>query len=61
MMSQQAFDWKALESYVELFNSEMEVANILQVKVCDLDDEVKLFIIKNWLGREGLQPIQNFY
>ena len=61
MMSQQAFDRKALESYVELFNSEMEVANILQVKVCDLDDEVKLFIIKNWLGREGLQPIQNFY
>ena len=38
----------------------MEVANILQVKVYDLDDEEKLLIIKNWLGREGLQPIQNF-
>ena len=44
--------------YVELFNFEMEVANVLQVKAYDLNDEDKVTIIKNWLGQEGLQFIQ---
>ena len=35
----------------------MEVANILQAKAYDLNHEEKVPIIKNWLGREGLQFI----
>ena len=52
------FDWKAPDSYVELLNLEMEVANVLQAKVDDLNYEEKVLVIKNWLGREGLQFIQ---
>ena len=52
------FDWKAPDRYVELLNFEMEVANILQPKAYDLNDEEKVSIIKNWLGREGLKFIQ---
>ena len=37
----------------------MEVMNILQYKTYDLNED-KVFIIKNWLGREGLQLIQAF-
>ena len=36
----------------------MEVANVLQEKAYDLNDKEKVPIIKNWLGREGLQFIQ---
>ena len=38
---------------------EMEVANVLQAKAYDLNDKEKVSIIKNWLGREGLQFIQS--
>lgn len=58
MLSQPVFDWKAPDSYVELLNLEMEVANVLQAKVDDLNYEEKVLVIKNWLGREGLQFIQ---
>ena len=44
--------------YVELLNFEMEVANVLQTKVYDLNDEEKVPITINSLGREGLQFIQ---
>ena len=37
----------------------MGVAYILQVKVYDLNGDEKVPIIKNWLGREGLQFIHS--
>ena len=48
MLNQPAFDWKAPDRYMELLNSEMEVANILQTKAHDLDDEEKMLIMKNY-------------
>ena len=36
----------------------MEVANVLQAEGYDASEERKVPILKNWLGREGLQFIQ---
>ena len=38
----------------------MEVINRLQTKTYELTEEEKVPILKNWLGREGLQLIQTF-
>ena len=48
MLSQAAFDWKAPERYVELLYFKMKVANVLQAKVCNLNDKEKVPITKNW-------------
>ena len=58
MLSQQTFDWKVPDRYVELFHFEMEIANVLQVKTHDLNDKENVTIIKTWLGREEFQFIQ---
>ena len=57
-MSQPAFKPEVPDRHVELLNFEMEVANVLQVEMYVLDEEVKVPIIMNWLGRESLQFIQ---
>ena len=49
-----SFNWNAKDRYNELLNSEVEVTNILKTKACELTDEEKVPVIKNWLGREGL-------
>ena len=38
----------------------MEVINTLQIKTYELTKEAKVFIIKNWIGREGFQLIPTF-
>ena len=48
MLSQPVFDWKVPDRYVELLNFEMEVANIVQAKTCDLNDEENVPIIEIW-------------
>ena len=53
MLSQPASNWEAPDRYVELLNFEMEVANVLQAKAYDLEED-KVPGIKNWLVREGL-------
>ena len=58
MMSQTAFDWTEPDRYADLWNFEMEVVHILQMKMYHLNDAEKVPIIKNWIGREGLQSIQ---
>ena len=58
MLSQPQFYWKPPGRYVEL-EFEMEVANLLQAKAYNLNDEEKVLIITNWLGREGLQFINS--
>ena len=47
-------------SYVILSNFEMEVTNIVKTKPYELTDEEKVPIIKNWLGKEGLQLLKTF-
>ena len=61
MLSQPAFNWKAPESYVKLLKFEMEVANVLQAKAYDLNEEEKVSAIRNLLGREELQCIQTHW
>ena len=38
----------------------MEVTNILQTKTYEITGEKEVPIIKDWLGREGLQLIKTF-
>ena len=58
MLSKPAYDWKGPDRYVELLNFKMEVANVWQTQAYDLNDSEKVSILKNWLGKEGLQFIQ---
>ena len=53
ILFQPTFNWKVPDRYVELLNFEMDVTNVLQVYAYDLNDEEKVHIIKNQLGREG--------
>ena len=41
-LKQISFDWSAPEMYVELLNLEIEVTNILQLKTCNLTEEVPI-------------------
>ena len=53
-----SLNWNAQDMYTELLNSEVEVMNILQTRTYELTGEENAPIIKNWLGREGLQLIK---
>ena len=44
------FNWNAQDKYVELLNFEMKVTNILERKAYENAVEVKVPVIKNWLG-----------
>ena len=59
LVKQPSFDWNSGEKYVELINIEMEVTDILHTKTYELTHEVKVIIIKNWLGRD-VQLIKAF-
>ena len=50
-LSQPSFNWNATDKYGELLCFELEVMNIIQTKTCELTEEEKVPIIKNWLGR----------
>ena len=52
-LRQPTVDWKAPDKYVELLNFKLEVANILQIKAYDLNDEEKVAIIKNGKAKNG--------
>ena len=53
LLRQPKFDWKVPDWYVELLNLEMDVSNILQMKMYNLNNEEKVSIIKKlvWLRR----------
>ena len=55
IMKQPRFNWNAKDKYKELQNFKLDVSNILQNY--NLGQTDKVSIIKNWLGREGLQLI----
>ena len=57
MMKQPTFDWDTEDKYNELKNFRLEVYNVF--KSCDMPDIEKTALIKNWLGRKGLQIIRN--
>ena len=59
-LKQSSFNWNAPDKYVELLNFEMEIANVLQTKMCKITEEEKVPVIKNWVVREGLQLKQTF-
>ena len=39
---------------------EMEVTNIHLINTCEVNEEEKVIIIKNWIRREGLQLIETY-
>ena len=51
------FSWKAEDKYKELQNFELKGSNMLQSY--NLGQTERVSVIKNWLGREGLQLIVN--
>ena len=46
--------------HIKLLNFEMKVMKILEAKAYEITDEEKIPVIKNWLGRRGLQLIKTF-
>ena len=56
-LRQPGLNWKVSDKYIELLNFEMEIMNTLQTRASEVNNDEKVCIIKNWLGREGLQFI----
>ena len=55
-MKQPTFDWDAQDKYSELETFTLEVNNILSTYNTPQTD--KLLLVKNWLGRKGLQYLE---
>ena len=55
IMKQPMFNWNTKDKYEELCNFKLEVSNMLQNY--NLGQTEKESVIKNWLGKEGLQLI----
>ena len=55
-MKQLTFDWNAQDKYNELKTFRLEVNNILSTYNTQQAD--KLALVKNWLGRKGLQYLE---
>ena len=55
-MKQPTFDWDAEDNYSELKTFRLEVNNILSTYNTPQTD--KLTLVKNWLGRKGLQYLE---
>ena len=55
-MKQPTFDWDNEEKYSELKTFRLEVNNILSTYSTLQTD--KLALVKNWLGRKGLQYLE---
>ena len=55
-MKQCTFDWDAEDKYSELKTFRLEVNNVLSTYNTPQED--KLALVKNWLGRKGLQYLE---
>ena len=55
IMKQSTFDWGTKDKFAELQHFKLEVNNMLQN--FNLGQTERVSVIKNWLGREGLQLI----
>ena len=58
-LKQPSFNSNMTYNYVQLLNFKIEAMYSRQ-KIYELTEEHKFPITKNWLGREGLQPIKTF-
>ena len=56
-MKQLTFSWNAQDKYSELKTFRLEVNNILSTYNTQQAD--KLALVKNWLGRKGIQYLEN--
>ena len=45
---------------VKLLNFQLDVANILETRACEINNKERNLGIKNWLGWEGLLLIETF-
>ena len=57
-VKQPTFNLRAADKYQELQHLEIEIKNILTTNTYTTQDNDKIPIIFNWLGREGLQLVQ---
>ena len=55
-MKQLTFNWNAEDKYSELKTFRLEVNNVLSIYNIPQTD--KLGVVKNWLGRKGLQYLE---
>ena len=55
-MKQPMFDWDAEDKYSKLKTFRLEVNNVLSTYNAPQTD--KLALVKNWLGRKGLQYLK---
>ena len=55
-MKQLMVDWNAEDKYSELKTFRLEVNNVLST--CSTPQADKLALVKNWLGRKGLQYLE---
>ena len=55
-MKQPTFTWDTEDNYNELKNFRIEVYNVF--KLNDMPDRETTSVIKNWLGRKGLQLLE---
>ena len=55
-MWQPTFDWNVQDKYCKLKTFQLEVNNI--ISTCNTPQTNKLVLVKNWLGRNGLQYLE---
>ena len=53
-------NWNAPDRYVKLLNFQLQVMNILEIRHCEINDEERIPVIKNWLGWDGLLLVKSF-
>ena len=54
------FVWDVSDSYVKLLNFQLEAMNILETRAFEINDEERMQVTKNWLGRDGLLLMLTF-
>ena len=57
MLRQPQFNWEAAEKYSEWKTFTLEVRNVLFIY--NAQEQDKIALVKNWLGRKGLHYIES--
>ena len=60
LLGKPRFNWDVSDRCVKLLNFQLEVTNILETRAHEINDEVRILVIKNWLGQEGLLFMETF-
>ena len=56
-LKQPQFNWEATDKYTEWKEFILEVRNILSM--CNAQEQDKITMVKNWLGRKGLHYLES--